>query len=170
MPERRGLIGEADGGTLFLDEIGDLPAELQAHLLRVLDRDGEYQRLGDATPRRSDLRIIAATNRDLGSLRSDLLARYKLRIVLPRLDERREDIPLLVLHLAAGAGRESPELVERFRADDGRYRIDAALVEHLLRRRYTANIRELDALVWAAIANSDGDRLSLCDEVLAPFA
>jgi hypothetical protein len=60
-PERPGLIGEADGSTLFLDEIGELPAALQAHLLRVLDAGGAYQRLGDARPRRADLRVVAAT-------------------------------------------------------------------------------------------------------------
>ena len=62
MADRPGLIGEADGGSLFLDEIGELPVELQSHLLRVLDSDGEYQRLGEGTTRRSRLRIIAATN------------------------------------------------------------------------------------------------------------
>src|SRR6185503_16398678 len=73
MAERAGLIGEANGGTLFLDEIGELPAELQAHLLRVLDGDGEYQRLGDAQQRRSDFRLVAATNRDPSSLKHDFL-------------------------------------------------------------------------------------------------
>src|SRR5262249_4513267 len=61
-PERPGLIAEADGGTLFLDEIGELPAHLSSHLLRVLDRGGEYQRLGESRVRRSDLRVVAATN------------------------------------------------------------------------------------------------------------
>src|SRR5262249_46286359 len=62
MPERAGLVGEADGGTLFLDEIGELPEARQAHLLRLLD-GGEYQRLGDPRVRRADVRFIAATNR-----------------------------------------------------------------------------------------------------------
>ncbi len=65
MPERAGLVGQADGGTLFLDEIAEIPAEQQAHLLRVLDADGEYQRLGEATTRRSDLVLVGATNRDV---------------------------------------------------------------------------------------------------------
>jgi DNA-binding NtrC family response regulator len=169
MPERPGLIGEAHGGTLFLDEIGDLPADLQVHLLRVLDRDGEYQRLGEASSRRADVRVVAATNRDLAALRDDLLARYKLRIALPNLDARREDIPLLVRHLVAVAAAESPELVARFLDDTGEPRVDPALLDHLLRRSYTANVRELDAVVWMAIANST-DRLELSDEVLAPWS
>ena len=83
MPERRGLIGEADGGSLFLDEIGELPVELQAHLLRVLDGDGEYQRLGEGVARRSNFRLIAATNRDPSTLKHDLAARFTARIELP---------------------------------------------------------------------------------------
>src|SRR5580658_1466090 len=75
MAERRGLIGQADGGFLFLDEIGELPAELQAHLLRVLDSGGEHQRLGESSAQRSDFRLIAATNRDPTELKHDLLAR-----------------------------------------------------------------------------------------------
>ncbi len=64
MRDRKGLIGEADGSTLFLDEIGELPGEMQAHLLRVLDGEGSYQRLGEDRPRQADIRLIAATNRD----------------------------------------------------------------------------------------------------------
>ena len=71
MPERPGLVGEADGGTLFLDEIGELPQSLHANLLRVLD-GGEYHRLGGSSARRADIRLIAATNRDPGALKHDL--------------------------------------------------------------------------------------------------
>ena len=73
MAERPGLIGEADGGTMFLDEIGELPEELQSHLLRVLDADGEYQRLGDTARSRADIRLVAATNRQPDELKHDLL-------------------------------------------------------------------------------------------------
>ncbi len=75
MPERRGLIGEANGSTLFLDEIGELSQTMQAHLLRVLDHGGEYQRLGDSSRLFSDFRLIAATNRDPSTLKHDFLAR-----------------------------------------------------------------------------------------------
>ncbi len=74
-PERQGLVGEADRSSLFLDEIGELPTALQAHLLRLLDRDGEYHRLGEAKARKADVRIIAATNRDIDTLKHDFLAR-----------------------------------------------------------------------------------------------
>jgi hypothetical protein len=84
MPARNGLIGEADGGTVFLDEIGELPHDAQAHLLRVMDR-GEYQRLGEARPRRARVRVIAATNRDPEALKHDLLARFPIRIRVPGL-------------------------------------------------------------------------------------
>src|SRR5256885_12859655 len=75
MPERPGVVGEADGSTLFLDEIGELPTELQSHLLRFLDERGEYTRLGDARRRTSDVRVVAATNRALEDLKHDLAAR-----------------------------------------------------------------------------------------------
>jgi hypothetical protein len=76
MSERRGLVGDASGGTLFLDEFAEIPMSVQPHLLRVLD-DGEYQRLGDTTPRISRFRLIAATNQPLEALRHDLLARFR---------------------------------------------------------------------------------------------
>src|SRR5262249_51707936 len=79
MPGRPGLIGEADGGTLFLDELAELPVSLHAHLLRVLD-GGEYTRLGEARPRRSDFRLIGATNRPESALKHDVLARLTFRI------------------------------------------------------------------------------------------
>jgi len=163
MAERAGLIGEAHEGTLFLDEIGELPAELQAHLLRVLDADGEYQRLGDAVQRRSDLRLVAATNRDPSSLKHDFLARFTARVELPRLSERREDIPLLARHLVMRAAQRTPEIAGRFVATDenGRpyVRIKPELVLHLLQRPYDTNIRELDAVLFRAMSESYGDTL-----------
>src|SRR5208283_3694878 len=98
MPERPGLIGEAHQSTLFLDEFAELPRNLQSHLLRVMD-DGGYQRLGEAKARHSDLRIVAATNGRPEDIKHDVLARFLLRVSVPSLAARREDIPLLAVHL-----------------------------------------------------------------------
>ncbi|MEM9456942.1 MAG: sigma 54-interacting transcriptional regulator [Myxococcota bacterium] len=113
MRERLGLVGAAHGSTLFLDEIGELSHELQAHLLRVLDR-GEYQRLGESRMRSADLRLVAATNRKPGELKHDFLARFRLRIDVPGLGARREDIPLLIPALIRRIAREDPALARRF--------------------------------------------------------
>jgi len=164
MPERAGLVGEADGGTLFLDEIGELPSELQAHLLRVLDSDGEYQRLGEARTRRSTFRLVAATNRDPTALKHDFLARFTAHVELPSLDARRDDLSLLLRHLLSRASRRSPEIAGRFA------RIDPALVVHVLRRRFPANVRDLDALLWRSLAESCGDTLELPASLRAPTA
>ncbi|WP_437730060.1 sigma 54-interacting transcriptional regulator [Sorangium sp. So ce1335] len=171
-PERPGLIGEADGGTLFLDEIGELPPHLQAHLLRVLDRDGEYQRLGESRVRRSDLRVIAATNRPDESLKHDFLARFVITLSVPGLPERREDIPLLLRHLlVAVAARGSPELTDRFFERRGdrlaEPRIAPALVEALLRHAYTHHLRELERIMWIALKWSPDSFLALTPEVRA---
>ena len=169
MAERAGLIGEADGGTLFLDEIAEVPVEQQAHLLRVLDSDGEYQRLGEATSRRSDLILVGATNRDLSALKHDVAARFTLRLELPTLDERREDIPLFVRHLLLLAAKKSPQIGERFlnKNADGRLdpRVDPALIEELLVRTYDTHVRELEAILWRAMAGSPGDTVLLTDEL-----
>ena len=162
MAERAGLVGESSEGTLFLDEIGELSLELQSHLLRVLDA-GEYQRLGDVLTRRSDFRLVAATNRDPRLLKHDLLARFVGRVDLPGLDERREDVPLLARHLLLRAANRSPELAGHFiaRSESGYAypRLDPSLVMRLLRRSYATNVRELDALLWRSMAESRGDRL-----------
>lgn len=109
---RRGRFEQADGGTLFLDEIGDMPAELQTRLLRVL-ADGEFYRVGGHTPIKVDVRIIAATHQNLehrvqeGKFREDLYHRLNvIRIHIPSLRERREDIPLLARHFLASAAKE----------------------------------------------------------------
>jgi DNA-binding NtrC family response regulator len=165
MPERPGLIGHADSGYLFLDEIGELPSELQAHLLRVLDRDGEYQRLGEAQSRRADFRLIGATNRDPGLLKHDLLARLTTRVDVPALDERREDIPLLANHLLLRAADTSPAVASRFieRTSDGQTypRASPALIAYLLRRTFTTNTRELEAVLWQAMAESHANVVEL---------
>jgi two-component system nitrogen regulation response regulator GlnG len=109
---RQGRFEQADGGTLFLDEIGDMPAELQTRLLRVL-AEGEFYRVGGHTPIKVDVRIIAATHQDLESLvkqdrfREDLFHRLNvIRVHIPALRERREDIPLLMKHFLGVASKE----------------------------------------------------------------
>jgi two-component system nitrogen regulation response regulator GlnG len=109
---RAGRFEQANGGTLMLDEIGDMPAELQTRLLRVL-ADGEFYPVGAHTPKKVDVRIIAATHQDLeqrvrdGAFREDLFHRLNvIRIQLPSLRERREDIPLLMQHFLRLAARE----------------------------------------------------------------
>lgn len=109
---RQGRFEQANGGTLFLDEIGDMPAELQTRLLRVL-AEGEFYRVGGHTPTRVDVRVIAATHQNLeqrvreGLFREDLYHRLNvIRIPLPSLNKRREDIPLLTRHFLNQAARE----------------------------------------------------------------
>lgn len=159
-PEREGLIGAADGSTLFLDEIGELSAELQAHLLRVLDAGGEYQRLGEDRVRRARFRLIAATNRDVGELKHDLAARLPLRVTMPGLGARRGDIPLLLRHSLQDMALGTPEVARRFFDGDPRQhppRIAPGLVSSLLEREYRLGVRELRTLLWEAIAESPGD-------------
>ncbi|HEX4417893.1 MAG TPA: sigma 54-interacting transcriptional regulator [Kofleriaceae bacterium] len=162
MPERPGLIGAAARGTLFLDELGELPHSLQANLLRVLDEDGEYHRLGAATASRSSFRLIGATNRELAALKHDLGARLVLRLEVPGVDDRRDDIPLLARHLLRRAAARSPEATARFGAARGArdLRIKARLIMHLLQVRYPTNLRELDAILWQAMAASPGDAIT----------
>jgi DNA-binding NtrC family response regulator len=165
MPERPGLIAEADGGTLFLDEIGELPVDLQAHLLRVVDAGGEYQRLGESRARRSNFRLIGATNRDPESLKHDLLARLTARLTVPSLVDRPEDIPLLVRHLLRGAAERSPSLAGHFVTRDSEGRawahVEPSLMEHMLQRDWPTNTRGLDGLLWQAMSESEGDAVGL---------
>ncbi len=169
MPERPGLIGEANGGTLFLDEIGELPQHLHAHLLRVLDRDGQYQRLGEARDRRSDLRLIAATNRPLDALKHDFAARLAIRLDLPGLNDRRDDIPLLFRHLLYRAARATPLAVENFFDKRGgtpaEPRMDPRLIEALIRHCFTHHLRELERLMWVTLATSPGNFLAFTPEL-----
>jgi two-component system nitrogen regulation response regulator GlnG/two-component system response regulator HydG len=165
MPERPGLVGEAEGSTLFLDEIGELPEELQTKLLRLLDTQGDYQRLGDARRRRADLRFVGATNRDFAALRHDLAARLKLRITLPGLDERIEDIPLIARHLLRLVAKDDPEIGERFLDEQQEPRISCALARALVAHKYTANVRELESLLWVSISTSPESELDLTREV-----
>jgi two-component system, NtrC family, nitrogen regulation response regulator GlnG len=137
-----GRFEQADGGTLFLDEIGDMPMEAQTRLLRVLQQ-GEYTTVGGRTPIKSDVRIIAATNKDLriliqqGLFREDLF--FRLNVVplrLPPLRERMEDVPDLVRHFFAQAEREGLPPKQ----------LDQAALERLKRYRWPGNVRELENL------------------------
>ncbi len=166
MPERAGLVGMADQSTLFLDEIAELPEALQSHLLRVLDSGGDYQRLGEARNRRADLRLVAATNRSVGEIKHDLLARLKMRIELPGLSDRREDIPLIARHLVRRIAEEDPEVALRFtepspHGDGLEPRFTQRFIERLLIHRWTHHVRELDSVIWASMGSSTSTRLDL---------
>jgi two-component system nitrogen regulation response regulator GlnG len=137
-----GRFEQAEGGTLFLDEIGDMPMEAQTRLLRVLQQ-GEYTTVGGRTPIKADVRIIAATNKDLrvliqqGLFREDLF--FRLNVVplrLPPLRERSEDVPDLIRHFFAQAEREGLPPKQ----------LDQAALERLKRHRWPGNVRELENL------------------------
>ncbi|WP_114391636.1 nitrogen regulation protein NR(I) [Oleisolibacter albus] len=138
-----GRFEQAQGGTLFLDEIGDMPLEAQTRLLRVL-QEGEYTTVGGRTPIKTDVRIIAATHRDLrtlirqGLFREDLF--YRLNVVpirLPPLRERTEDVPALARHFFQLAAQQGLPLKS----------LDNAAMERLKRYRWPGNVRELENLV-----------------------
>jgi two-component system nitrogen regulation response regulator GlnG/two-component system response regulator HydG len=169
MPERPGLVGEADGTTLLLDEIGELPLELQTHLLRVLDDGGEYQRLGDARRRTSSFRLIGATNRPVSALRPDLVARLALRVQTPGLNDRREDILLVARHLLSRIAEGDAHVAQRFLAG-GEPRIGIELARALVSHTYTTHARELSALLWLSLETSKGGFLDLTEEVRAELA
>jgi len=161
MSERPGLIGAAHGSTLFLDEIGELPQPIQARLLRVLD-SGEYQRLGESRTRHADLRLIGATNRPPTDLKHDVVARLPLRIALPDLNSRREDIPLLAAHLLRQHAQRDGLLAQRYFPNQDASsspRFAPGFVEMLVTRTYTTNVRELDALLLDAALNGKGPHL-----------
>ena len=147
--QRRGRFEQAEGGTLFLDEIGDMPADLQTRLLRVLS-DGQYYRVGGITPITANVRVIAATHQDLESrvkahlFREDLYHRLNvIRLRLPALRERREDIPLLANHFLAKSARELN--VETKRLSD-------AALQHLARVDFPGNVRQLENIChWITV-------------------
>lgn len=171
-PERPGMIGEADGGHLLLDELGELHAGHQTHLLRVMDTHGEYHRLGEAQARRSDFRLIGATNREPDSLKHDLLARFAHRVVVPPLHERTSDIPLLLRALVKRLHARTPQRLRRF-LDDGEpstLHLEPHLLCALLRHRYALHVRELHRLLELSLTTSPADTLELTPEVEAELA
>ena len=147
--QRRGRFEQAEGGTLFLDEIGDMPAELQTRLLRVLS-DGNFYRVGGHQPIKANVRVIAATHQDLdervkqGLFREDLFHRLNvIRLRLPPLRERREDIPLLVKHFLAKSAQDLG--VEPKRVSEAALKFLSALV-------FPGNVRQLENLChWLTV-------------------
>jgi transcriptional regulator with GAF, ATPase, and Fis domain len=161
---RVGRFELANGGTIFLDEIGEVPLDVQVKLLRVL-QEREFERVGGTNPIKVDVRVIAATNRDLvksireGKLREDLYYRLNVfPIALPPLRDRAGDVPLLVHFLVA-----------RFAAGVG-VRIDSvgkATMERLSRYSWPGNVRELENVLERAVILSNGPTLEIDPEVLA---
>ena len=159
---RIGRFELADGGTIFLDELGELPVDTQVKLLRVL-QEGELERVGSSTSLAVDVRVIAATNKDLGravsegTFREDLLFRLNVfPIAVPPLRERRDDIPLLVSYFASKLGREQGKRVER---------VEQSSIERLLAYGWPGNVRELQNVVERALILSTGPVLRI-DEAL----
>jgi two-component system nitrogen regulation response regulator GlnG len=147
--QRRGRFEQAEAGTLFLDEIGDMPAELQTRLLRVLS-DGTYYRVGGHQQIKANVRVIAATHQNLdarvreGSFREDLYHRLNvIRIRLPSLRERREDVPLLSRHFLARSAQQLGVEAKRLSED---------AIEHLSRLDFPGNVRQLENLChWLTV-------------------
>lgn len=156
--DQKGLIEEADGGTLFLDEIGEMPLELQAKLLRVLETN-EFIKLGDTKPSHSNFRLIAATNRDLRKeseekrFRSDLYFRLNVfEIELPPLRERKKDIEAIARHFISVFATKMNKKIEE---------IDPVFWDRLENYPWHGNIRELKNIIERAIILSYDQRLSL---------
>jgi PAS domain S-box-containing protein len=157
-----GRFEVADGTTIFLDEIGELPPELQIKLLRVLE-DGELERLGSSRTIKVDVRVIAATNRDLeeevrkGRFREDLFYRLNVfPITVPPLRNRTEDIPLLALFFIEKASKRLGRSIEQ---------IPESVVQKLQNYSWPGNVRELENVIERAILNSSGPRLRLADDL-----
>ena len=157
---QEGLFERARGGTIFLDEIGEIPQHLQVKLLRALEAK-EILPIGCTTPRRIDVRVLAATNRNLakeveaGRFREDLYYRLNvMEIHIPPLSQRPEDIPLLVEHLIQ---KHNPELKKNFQsADDEAVRV-------LMSLPWKGNVRELDNVIEHTMILAEGDRIRLKD-------
>ena len=157
---RRGRFEQAEGGTLFLDEIGDMPAELQTRLLRVLS-DGTFYRVGGHEQLRANVRVIAATHQDLeqrvreGAFREDLYHRLNvIRVRIPSLRERREDIALLARHFI---GRSARELgIEPKRLSD-------EVLAHLARLDFPGNVRQLENLCHWLNVMAPGQVIGMAD-------
>ncbi len=161
--DRVGRFELADGGTLFLDEIANVPLNLQAKLLRVLET-GEFERVGSSKTRRVDVRMISATNAVLheevaaGRFRQDLLFRLNtIEIHLPPLRDRREDIPPLATYFLAKHGRKYRKSLTGF---------DSAAIQALLRHPWPGNVRELDHAIERAVLMAQGPMVKAGDLAL----
>jgi two-component system nitrogen regulation response regulator GlnG len=157
---RRGRFEQAEGGTLFLDEIGDMPADLQTRLLRVLS-DGHYYRVGGQQPIKAHVRIIAATHQNLeervkqGLFREDLFHRLNvIRLRLPPLRERREDIPLLAKYFLQKSARElnTPQKT-----------LSAEAMEHLAQQDFPGNVRQLENLCHWLTVMTPSQQIEIAD-------
>jgi len=157
---RRGRFEQAEGGTLFLDEIGDMPSELQTRLLRVLS-DGTFYRVGGHQQLKANVRVIAATHQDLesrvrdGAFREDLYHRLNvIRVRIPSLRERREDISLLARHFLAKSAKELG--VESKRLSDD-------VLAHLARMDFPGNVRQLESLCHWLTVMAPGQAIGIAD-------
>jgi len=155
---RKGLIGKAAGGTLFLDEIGDLSMLSQVKLLRLL-QEGEYYSIGSDELKRSDARIIVATNKNLydlqqkGKFRTDLYYRLNAhQVIIPPLRERPDDIPLLVDYFLNEASREFSCMKPQ---------IDSEIISLLAGYHFPGNIRELRSIIYDAVSNVQSGKISI---------
>ena len=157
---QEGLFERARGGTIFLDEIGEIPQHLQVKLLRALEAK-EILPIGNTTPRRIDVRVLAATNRDLkreveeGRFRDDLYFRLNImEICIPPLRERPEDIPLLVDYLIR---KHNPELKKNFKG------AEQEVIHVLMSLPWKGNVRELDNVIEHTMILADGDWITVKD-------
>jgi PAS domain S-box-containing protein len=159
---RTGRFEIANRGTLFLDEVGELPLDLQAKLLRVLE-EGEFERVGGSHTLKVDVRVIAATNRNLeeavrkGAFRSDLYYRLSIfPITMPPLRERKEDIPILVTHLVKQLGKKLGKTIDAIPQDT---------MAKLYNYPWPGNVRELRNVIERAVIITQGSKLRLIDDL-----
>lgn len=160
---RLGRFELADNGTIFLDEIGELPLDLQPKLLRVL-QSGEFERIGSEKTKKVDVRVVAATNRDLqyesniGQFRQDLFFRLNVYpITIPPLRQRKEDIPILIRHFTDKIGKKIGRRIKH---------ISKADIMKLQEYDWPGNVRELENVLERAIISSEGDTIKLDDNQL----
>jgi transcriptional regulator with GAF, ATPase, and Fis domain len=165
-----GVFERAHGGTLFLDEIGELPLDLQPKLLRVLER-GEIERIGASSPQRVDVRIVAATNRDLsemvkaGKFRADLYFRLAVvPLVLPPLRARKDDIPAIAAAIFAKHGTDLERMGSRVRS------LSDGAITALAKHDYPGNVRELSNVLRRAAVFAKGEALLASELPVDPFA